>query len=267
MQIKYITLTQGSPEWLLWRLQGIGASDIPVLMGLSPYSTPFKLWKEKTSAPKDIVMTEAFALGHAREIQMRAGFELVNNGDFPPACVECVDTPYLRCSLDGWSLNDQLGVEMKFVGKEYYDQEGKPIEEHSIKPDHYAQMQYQMLLMDVDCWVYAKTIDGQNFKTQKILKDMVMQKEALRLASIFWHCVVSLIPPPYTDEDYVPSDDAELVHEVKCLKSLLDMAGKPPKKLIEEVRQRIFSLCRNVRTQVGTCKIAKLEKRKSITYE
>lgn len=45
----FIELDQRTDEWLMWRSQGIGASDAPVIMGVSPWSDPVSLWMEKRS--------------------------------------------------------------------------------------------------------------------------------------------------------------------------------------------------------------------------
>jgi predicted phage-related endonuclease len=38
-----IDLVQRTTEWFAWRKEGITASMIPVIMGLSPYQTPYGL--------------------------------------------------------------------------------------------------------------------------------------------------------------------------------------------------------------------------------
>ena len=35
-------------QWLIDRTKGIGGSDAPVILGISPYKTPYQLWQEKT---------------------------------------------------------------------------------------------------------------------------------------------------------------------------------------------------------------------------
>ncbi len=42
-------LIQNTPEWHAFRRKRIGASDAPVIMGISPWKTPYQLWIEKTS--------------------------------------------------------------------------------------------------------------------------------------------------------------------------------------------------------------------------
>ena len=45
--MKIIPIEQQSPEWFEWRKTGITASDMPIIMGVSPYKTPWQLWAEK----------------------------------------------------------------------------------------------------------------------------------------------------------------------------------------------------------------------------
>jgi len=45
--MKVVDLNQRSDEWLQWRSKGVTASDIPIILGLSPYKTRWQLWAEK----------------------------------------------------------------------------------------------------------------------------------------------------------------------------------------------------------------------------
>ncbi len=40
-------LIQHSNEWLELRKNKIGASDAPIIMKVSPWKTPYRLWEEK----------------------------------------------------------------------------------------------------------------------------------------------------------------------------------------------------------------------------
>src|SRR3990167_3056536 len=41
-------LLKGDKEWLKARQQVITATEAPILLGLNPYSSPAKMWQEKT---------------------------------------------------------------------------------------------------------------------------------------------------------------------------------------------------------------------------
>jgi putative phage-type endonuclease len=38
----------GTPEWVAWRRGGLGASDLPAILGLDPYRSEHDVWEEKT---------------------------------------------------------------------------------------------------------------------------------------------------------------------------------------------------------------------------
>ena len=46
--MKVVDVSQRSDAWRVWRSQGIGASEAAVIMGRSPYKTPWRWWAEKT---------------------------------------------------------------------------------------------------------------------------------------------------------------------------------------------------------------------------
>ncbi len=45
--MKVIDLSQRTPAWHQWRIAGVTASEAPIIMGRSPYKTPWRLWAEK----------------------------------------------------------------------------------------------------------------------------------------------------------------------------------------------------------------------------
>lgn len=54
-------------EWLEIRRGGIGASEVPALLGLSPFESPYGLWLRKTGRTEPKPENTAMALGHALE--------------------------------------------------------------------------------------------------------------------------------------------------------------------------------------------------------
>lgn len=57
-----------SPEWHALRAEGIGASEIAAVVGLSPFESPFSLWhRKKGNLPGADPANELFYWGHALE--------------------------------------------------------------------------------------------------------------------------------------------------------------------------------------------------------
>lgn len=64
---KIIRLKQNSADWTEWRKSGLGASDAPIIMEKSPWSTPYKLYLEKTTDQNFFQENRATQKGRALE--------------------------------------------------------------------------------------------------------------------------------------------------------------------------------------------------------
>lgn len=70
-------------EWLKAREDGIGASEVAAVVGLSPWETPFSLWLRKTGQAPPLEENDAMRLGHLLEgivvtlWEERTGFKAV----------------------------------------------------------------------------------------------------------------------------------------------------------------------------------------------
>src|SRR5689334_11308387 len=98
--MKRVPLRQHSPEWDRWRSEGLGASDGPALVGVSPYLTTEKLWEQKTGQASWSQSGHATRWGQSKEPEARRLWEDRTGQIFQPACVEHPDYPWLRASLD-----------------------------------------------------------------------------------------------------------------------------------------------------------------------
>lgn len=111
--MKIVSFEQTSQSWLEWRMNGIGASDIGVIMGVDPYKKPKRLWKEKcgfVGQPKS-----NFAMAHGRKNEGIAlkKFNSIYGYASKPVCVEHSEKPHWRASLDGWDAENGVIVEVK----------------------------------------------------------------------------------------------------------------------------------------------------------
>lgn len=66
--------TATEAEWLAARRAGVTASEIAVLMGLSPYSSPYALYYQKLGVLPELEETDAMALGKHMESFVAAKF-------------------------------------------------------------------------------------------------------------------------------------------------------------------------------------------------
>jgi putative phage-type endonuclease len=137
-----IEVDQNTPAWLDWRKNGIGASDAPAVLGVSPYTKPQNLWAIKVGMDVDKPVNKYIMdKGHDFETRIRAKYEFESEGNWPSVCMQSVEFPYLRASLDGW--NGKNIIEIKMVGAKMFASD-------DIPPHHYAQFQHQMMVSDAE---------------------------------------------------------------------------------------------------------------------
>lgn len=56
-----------TPEWVEWRRGGLGASDLPAILGLDPYTTEHELWEVKTGRVPGFTGNARTRWGHRLE--------------------------------------------------------------------------------------------------------------------------------------------------------------------------------------------------------
>ncbi len=108
-------LVQGTSEWLDWRMQGIGASEVAVIMGLSPYKTRHQLWLEKKGlkAPDDLSRNPHVRRGNYYEPIVRRAFSAHMGFDLEVFCAESRLYPWRKVSFDGVRTTSGIPVEIK----------------------------------------------------------------------------------------------------------------------------------------------------------
>src|SRR4051812_36659346 len=110
------TLDQDSEEWLKWRGEGIGSSDVALLMNPEPLfdRTVGTLWKQKIGYERAVAINnEHVNRGKALEPIIRDRVNEIMGTSFKPMCMMRTDAPYLRASLDGWDESLDAILEIK----------------------------------------------------------------------------------------------------------------------------------------------------------
>lgn len=133
-------MEQNTTDWESWRLNGIGASDAPIIMGESKYLKPKDLFEiklgKKEYKPNEFIT----GLGHRFEPRARAYINIMEEANYQPALVEWESNRWLRASLDGYYEGEPL--EIKFVGAIKL----KEAKEGYVDLSHWIQMQQQMMV-------------------------------------------------------------------------------------------------------------------------
>lgn len=202
-------MEQGSNAWLEWRRQGIGSSDAPIIMGVSPYTTRRELYEIKVGErvqPENEYITQK---GHRLEPIARAHYELISGKDFPPKIGIHAAYPFLRASFDGWNDEENTGLEIKFVGaQDFEDAKAGKVPER-----YYPQVQHQLLVSGGRKVVYF-AFNGKEGAAVDVYPDIEYIKCLFGELVYFWRLIESRTPPEEIARDYK-------VARVSGLKNLL----------------------------------------------
>lgn len=222
--MKVVTLQQGTPDWHAWRRTGIGGSDAPVVLGVSPYNTPRGLYREKVglATVEDIPsgLEFIFQKGRAVEGLIRRQFHELTGVRMEPLCGQHEKHPHILASLDGF--DPKLGpLEAKLVGQEVLALAGKS---GSIPEHHRVQIQHQLAVTGHD---HALWYGHDGIATGVLVdveRDEKLIQTLLERENEFWDRVVRRDAPPLSDQDYLEPEDDALLRELRDAKELADNA-------------------------------------------
>ncbi len=256
-------MEQNSEDWLKFRGNSIGASEIPIIMGHSPYKKRTVLLKEKAFPfPKDEESQSddkkfIFAKGHNYEKKIRSFVEFdlcVDLSNTPTVVFESDEykTP-IHASLDGITPDEKMLGEFKFVGFEAfveYKKDKKP-------PYHYfLQIQQQLLITGAEKCVFGMCrevplYDGNGKKKENktgfdleyayfdVLPCRKTQEEILIEAAKFWDEVLEMRKSGPSKVDYSELDS--LVSQYEQNQVTMDLLSVSQ----EMVKKKIFDFAKS----------------------
>ena len=194
--MKIVNFNQGSDEWLDWRSHGVTASDIPIILGLSPYKTPWQLWAEKVgriNAP-DISNNPNVKRGNRLEDEARQLAEKRYDEVLLPICAEYAQWDVFRASFDGLD-----SVYKPYEFKAPSDSVWNDIENQGVESETFKMYESQV---HAQCIVSESTAgrlifykeDGNDMDFPVILTPE-RKEEILQAAQRFWKQVLTNTPP------------------------------------------------------------------------
>lgn len=196
--MRRVQFEQGSNDWLKWRQGLLTATDAPMLLGVSPYATPYKGWQRKLGLIPEQQETEPMRRGKRDEPIAREWFIKEYGIEMEPCCVESDEFNFIGASLDGLSPCGRYLLEIKSNGDQYH------FGLNGGAPDfHYCQMQHQYLACDKIpeiCFYLSWHKSGPRVLEIKIDKEWM--EDYIPKAREFWRKIVFFEPPEMTNKDY-----------------------------------------------------------------
>lgn len=201
-------LHQNTPEWYRWRMQGIGASDAPVIMGETAFKTPRTLWSIKTGRMQEGSAGPAARRGHELERFARRAYERQTGIQVEPLCLVHEEFEWMRASLDGLSFDGSTLVEIKCP---LSLRDRASAHEGRIPSRYHAQLQHQLEVSGAEQAHYW-SFDGRAGCLVKIRPDRDYMQRLVEAEAAFWRLVKENRWPDLADEELDLSADPNWRH-------------------------------------------------------
>jgi putative phage-type endonuclease len=256
-EIKFIgNSEQVNRQWHEERNNGIGGSDVSILMGINEYRTPLDLWLEKTGRkqPDDISGKPAIIVGNALEDVVRDWFkeqhpELIIRE--PKAMYRSIERPWAQASLDGVC---HVKGKRRDDESSYFVLECKTVGEYRSSdwdngvPDYYlTQVTHYLSVTGWNRAYVAVLIGNREFREYTIERDEEDIKAVNKAVDDFWKFVKNDTMPelqgndvdevfPQDNGEDVYTDDSRFDEMVKKYRELSEQESqcKKQKQLIAE---------------------------------
>lgn len=259
--MKVIDLKQDSREWLSFRKEKIGASDAPVIMGVSPFKTPYQLWQEKLSDEDESFVTEAMQRGKELEPYVR---DLVNqdmNTKFFPIVVESDQHNFMIASLDGYCENTKQVLEIKCPGLKDHE-----LAKSGVVPEkYYAQLQHQLCVCDKALSALYVSYFNENWVFVRVEKNISYIEKMIKEEKEFYKCVQNLNAPRQTKKNYREIQDNDWFKAAEEFHQLNDEIAEAKKRL-ENLKNYLIETANYEDAKSGDYILQKIERKGSIDY-
>jgi putative phage-type endonuclease len=189
-------------------MQGIGASDAPVIMGETPFKTPRTLWSIKTGRKEEDPAGPAARRGRELERSARRAYERQTGIQMEPLCLVHEEFEWMRASLDGLSFDGSTLLEIKcpLSLRDRASAQGGRI------PSHYhAQLQHQLEVSGAEKAHYW-SFHGTDGILIEIRPDREYAKRLVEAETAFWQLVKENRWPELANEELDLSADPKWRH-------------------------------------------------------
>ena len=192
-------------DWLTFRKGGIGGSDVPAILGISRFKTPYDVWLDKTSPDTNRIdnprmkagriLEDAIANWWAEDFQFQVRRD--NKIRVHPTI------PFLIGDIDRTIISPERGMgilEAKNTTSWTYNQ----WKENGISMEYYFQIQHYFSVMPQANWgAAAILVDGWMLQSIDLEPNREVISELEEKLVSFWeNHVVKMVPPePINSED------------------------------------------------------------------
>lgn len=238
----------------------IGASDAPIIMGLSPWRTAYELYQEKLGLISSQIENNYMRDGKIKEEHARKEFELIKGLTFPSKRLFSSDYEWMMASIDGMSGFGDI-LEIKCPGEvSYYKSKKEGIPEMYV-----CQMQHQMFVSNTNICYYFCYLNDDEHHTHVVKRDNNYIQDIVQKEVEFWNCVKNMVPPELNEKDFVVRDDFEFTMVSMDINSSRQQIKYYTDRLkLDE--ERLIKLCGGKNTKGAGIKVTKVLRKGNIDY-
>ena len=257
--MKIVNLRQGTEQWKTWRASGIGASELAIVLGMSPYMTPKQLWSIKIGVAQAPELDHNPLVIHGKRTEPKARQAAEKwFGCSPlllPVCASHSQYPFMLSSFDGIDLNPDakfynVPVELKCPSEAVWKEVSFYGEQSIHYKLYYCQVQQQLMVCGGKKGYLIFYYQGHTLPFE-VKPDLAFQRMALDKSKQFQRCVDTFKSPlDDLDKDmFVPTGQTLIEWETLATIALQLMEAKKQhpedKQIIRDymdVKQRLANL-------------------------
>ena len=185
MKVLVKTKKLSREEWLRYRTQGIGGSDVSIIAGINPFKSVYQLWLEKTGQIESVQTdSEAAHFGTLlepivrREFMQRTGLKVRQKN----MLLQSEEYPFMLADVDG--VINENGEKVIFEAKtaSSYKQE---IWEEGVPAEYILQVQHYMFVTGTRKTYVAALVGGNHFYCHTVERNDNMIKKDYRNGEVF----------------------------------------------------------------------------------
>lgn len=175
------------------RKSGVGGSDAPAILGISPWRTPLQVYLEKRGELEGQPENEAMRWGTALEpvIRQRYADETGRRVVVPVKMLRHPKRHYMIANLDGIAADNRV-LEVKTSRSS--DNWGDPGTDEVPAP-YLAQVQHYLAVTGFEVADVAVLIGGSDFRIYEVPADIELQEMIIEKEARFWEMVQAGTPP------------------------------------------------------------------------
>lgn len=258
---RIVQLVQGSAEWLAYRRSVRNASESAALLGLSPWMTPYQLWRVKTGRFEPPV-TQAMQRGTELEPLARQAYEAQTGLVMEPLVLQhgCYSA-----SLDGLTLEGELILEVKCPLRGTRSDLWQDVSKGSV-PEHYrVQVQHQLMVSGAEMahlWVF----DGQRGLLLEVSRDEALMQRIREGWDAFQPYLEQDRPPPLAEGDTRQRSDAPWQQAAQAF-ALARRQADEAATALEAAREALLALAQHPKESGAGVTVTRFWKAGSVDYK